>query len=218
MSDSAKGRPGWSQPVYNVRPGPSTGHQGYVIKQKPEMQGPLWSEDPVNRGREEKNTAETGSLGHIDRQARVWTHLQSQTQLPVVLVTNLRKRVRSSTPLSRESGHGAGPEPATQELGRPAPASLRATSRGGANLCIPAWWWLTAPAPFRSAFRRLVSSHHVPSWPLLPAARPFPNCLLEAAVKCCEGRSRFTAASPQTGTRERSPPSALSAQRRPGGD
>ncbi|XDA88287.1 hypothetical protein R6Z07F_017956 [Ovis aries] len=100
MSDSAKGRPGWSQPVYNVRPGPSTGHQGYVIKQKPEMQGPLWSEDPVNRGREEKNTAETGSLGHIDRQARVWTHLQSQTQLPVVLVTNLRKRVRSSTPLS----------------------------------------------------------------------------------------------------------------------
>lgn len=89
---------------------------------------------PDKSGERKKNTAERGSPGHIDRQARLWTHLQSQTQLPVVLVTNLRKRMRNSSPLSRESGHGAGPEPATRELGRPAPASLRATSRGGANL------------------------------------------------------------------------------------
>lgn len=138
---------------------------------------------PDKSGERKKNTAERGSPGHIDRQARLWTHLQSQTQLPVVLVTNLRKRMRNSSPLSRESGHGAGPEPATRELGRPAPASLRATSRGGANLCFPAWWWLTAPAPFRSAFRRLGSSHHVPSWPLLPRCPPFPQLPVGS---CCK--------------------------------
>ncbi|MXQ96279.1 hypothetical protein E5288_WYG015966 [Bos mutus] len=55
---------------------------------------------PDKSGERKKNTAERGSPGHIDRQARLWTHLQSQTQLPVVLVTNLRKRMRNSSPLS----------------------------------------------------------------------------------------------------------------------
>lgn len=98
-----------------------------------------------------------------------------KAQLPVVLVTNLRKRVRSSTPLSRESGHGAGPEPATQELGRPAPASLRATSQPRANLLFSRLVVAHSSRPFSLRFQEACFLAPRALWPLLPAAALSPT-------------------------------------------
>lgn len=69
--------------------------------------------------------------------------------------------------------------------------------------------------PFSLGFLVAHSTHHVPSWPLPPAA--LSNCLLEAAVKCREGRCRFTVASPRP---EPGAPTAVDpvSESRPGGE
>lgn len=128
-----------------------------------------------------------------------------------------KARAQFYTPLSRESGHGRGPEPATRELGPSACLYCARPVEAGANLCIPAWWWLRSSRPFRSAFRRLVSSHHVPPGRSSHAARPFPQLPVGSCCKMLWGALRFTAASPRLEPGA-APPSALSAQRRPGGD
>lgn len=135
MSYSAKGRPGWSQPVYDVRPGPSTGHQGYVSSKSRKCKA-LCVRRPVNRasGRKTRPKGEawvTATVKALDTSSVT----DSAARRPGNQLAKARAQLHS---LSRESGRGAGPEPAPQELGRPAPASLRATSRGGANLCSPA--------------------------------------------------------------------------------
>lgn len=126
-------------------------------------------------GARRKNTAETGKPGSYRSPSRGMDIFQSQTRLPVVLVTNLRKRVRSSTPYHVSPGLGRGQSRLPGTGSPSACLSARDQSRRGQPL-FSAWWWLQLPPLFAplsgGLFPRttclLARSSPLPPFPQLP--------------------------------------------------
>lgn len=139
------------------------------VRKTPLKQGPVPQRTPEGLGRIFRRGPDSGRPGN-------------QTQ-----------NARAQTPLSRGAGPGAGPTPAPSD-----PRAPPLSARGPPRRAKPLPFLREGDSQLLPLFALLSPGSFLAPRALLaapPAA--LSNCLLEVAVKCREGRYRFTAASPR---------------------